>query len=188
MDTSGLLLAVLVMVASIQDRDGGLRLLSLVREQFSAIAHVWAGGGCAGRWVFFARMALNLTVEVVRRTGDLAGFKVLPRRWVAERTLAWISRYRRGVRDYEARPEHREAMVHIAMIMTMSRRLARAGDWWTGAWWPLTYSDGLALSVSLPALCPPLVSGLDPGARRPAGTLMIIARLNPLLMRAFRHN
>lgn len=128
-DTGGLLLAVLVTVAGIQDRDGGLRLLCLVRERFSTIAHVWADGGYAGRLVVFARKVLNLTVEVVKRTDDLAGFRVLPRRWVVERTFAWISKYRRCVRDYETLPEHHEAMVYITMIMTMSRRLARTGDW-----------------------------------------------------------
>ena len=54
---------------------------------------------------------------------------MLPRRWVVERTFAWISKHRRCVRDYETLPAHHEAMVHIAMIMTMSRRLARTGDW-----------------------------------------------------------
>jgi transposase len=65
----------------------------------------------------------------VKRIDDLVGFKVLPRRWVVERTFAWISKYRRCVRDYETLPEHHETMVHISMIMTMSRRLARTGDW-----------------------------------------------------------
>lgn len=128
-DTGGLLLAVVVTMAGIQDRDGGLRLLSLLRERFSTVTHVWADGGYAGRLVTFARKVLALTVEVVKRTDDLAGFKVLPRRWVVERTFAWISKHRRCVRDYEALPEHHEAMVYLAMIMTMSRRLAATGDW-----------------------------------------------------------
>ena len=128
-DTNGLLLVVLVTMAGIQDRDGGLRLLALLREQFSTVTHVWADGGYAGRLVVFARTVLTLTVEIVKRTDDLAGFTVLPRRWVVERTFAWISKHRRCVRDYETLPEHHETMVHIAMIMTMSRRLARTGDW-----------------------------------------------------------
>jgi transposase len=74
------------------------------------------------RW---ARAVLALTVTIVKRTDDLAGFQVIPRRWVVERTLAWISKHRRCVRDYETLPEHAEAMIYIAMIMTMSRRLAR---------------------------------------------------------------
>jgi transposase len=127
-DTSGLLLVVLVTMAGIQDRDGGLRLLSLLRERFSTVVHVWADGGYAGRLVVFARKALALAVEVVKRTDNLGGFKVLPRRWVVERTFAWISKHRRCVRDYETLPEHHETMVYIAMIMTMSRRLARTAD------------------------------------------------------------
>jgi transposase len=128
-DTNGLLLVVLVTMAGIQDRDGGLRLLALLRERFSTIAHVWADGGYAGRLVTFARKVLAFTVEVVKRTDDLAGFQVLPRRWVVERTYAWISKHRRCVRDYETLPQHHETMVYITMIMTMSRRLARTGDW-----------------------------------------------------------
>lgn len=79
--------------------------------------------------MIWARKVLALTVEVVKRTDDVKGFKVLPRRWVVERTFAWISKYRRCVRDYETLPTHHVAMVQIAMIMTMSRRLARTGDW-----------------------------------------------------------
>ena len=74
------------------------------------------------RW---AQTVLALTVSIVKRTDDLTGFQVIPRRWVVERTLAWISEHRRCVRDYETRSEHAEAMVHLAMIMTMARRLAR---------------------------------------------------------------
>ena len=128
-DTSGLLLAVVVTMAGIQDRDGGARLLALLRERFSTITLVWADGGYAGRLVIWSKKVLALTVQVVKRTDDLAGFKVLPRRWVVERTFAWISKHRRCVRDYETLPEHHETMVYISMIMVMSRRLARTGDW-----------------------------------------------------------
>jgi transposase len=128
-DTAGLLLAVVVTMAGIQDRDGGARLLALPRERFSTVTLVWADGGYAGRLVIWARKVLTLTVQVVKRTDDLAGFKVLPRRWVVERTFGWISKHRRCVRDYETLPEHHETMVYISMIMIMSRRLARTGDW-----------------------------------------------------------
>jgi transposase len=128
-DTGGLLLAVVVTVAGLQDRDAGHRLLAALRARFSTISLIWADGGYAGRLVVWARAVLTLGVEIVKRTDDLAGFHVLPRRWVVERTFAWISRKRRCVRDYETRPDHHEAMVHIAMITTMSRRLARTGDW-----------------------------------------------------------
>src|SRR3954452_17869139 len=124
-DTGGLLLAVVVTIAGIQDRDGALRLLTALRAKFSTIALVWADGGYAGRLLTWAQKVLALTVTIVKLTDDLAGFQVIPRRWAVERTLAWISKHRRCVRDYETLPEHSEAMVQIAMIMTMSRRLAR---------------------------------------------------------------
>jgi transposase len=127
-DTGGLLLAIIVTVAAIQDRDAAHRLLTQLHGRFSTIILVWADGGYAGRLVIWARKVLALTVEVVKRTDDVKGFAVLPRRWVVERTFAWISKFRRCVRDYETLPAHHEAMVHISMIMTMSRRLARAAD------------------------------------------------------------
>jgi transposase len=123
-DTGGLLLIVLVTIASIQDRDGGLRLLALLRERFSTIQLVWADGGYAGRLVEWAKRVLKLTVEIVKRPDDVKGFKVLPRRWVVERTLAWLFTSRRLVHDYERKPESHEAMVHISMILLMTRRLA----------------------------------------------------------------
>ena len=128
-DTGGLLLAVVVTVAGLQDRDAAHRLLTALRARFTTITHVWADGGYAGRLVRWAALVLRFTVEVVKRTNDLAGFQVLPRRWVVERTFGWISKHRRCVRDYETRPDHHEAMVHLAMIKVMSRRLARTGDW-----------------------------------------------------------
>ena len=118
-------LVVVVTIAGIQDRDAGLRLLGALRARFSTISLVWADAGYAGRLVIWAGTVLRLIVEIVKRSDDLTGFHVLPRRWVVERTFAWISKRRRCVRDYETLPEHHEAMVHIAMIMTMSRRLAR---------------------------------------------------------------
>jgi transposase len=124
-DTGGLLLAVVVTIAGIQDRDGAHRLLTALRGRFSTIGLVWADGGYTGRLVAWAQRVLALTVTIVKRTDDLVGFRVIPRRWVVDRTLAWISKHRHCVRDYETRPEHAEAMVYIAMIMTMSRRLAR---------------------------------------------------------------
>jgi transposase len=128
-DTGGLLLAVVVTMAGLQDRDAAHRLLARLRERFSTITWAWADGGYAGRLVLWAGKVIGLTIEIVKRTDDVKGFIVLPRRWVVERTFAWISKHRRCVRDYETRPDHHEAMIYIAMIMTMSRRLARTGDW-----------------------------------------------------------
>ncbi|WP_327096070.1 transposase [Nocardia vinacea] len=86
---------------------------------------VWADGAYSGKLVDWARQQLALTLEIVKRSDDTTGFVVLPRRWVVERTLAWITRRRRCVRDYERLPEHHEAMVTWSMIILMSRRLAR---------------------------------------------------------------
>ena len=112
-------------MAGIQDRDGAFRLLAALRAQFSTISLVWADGGYAGRLIDWSKRVVSLMVQVVKRTDDVKGFRVLPRRSVVERTFAWICKHRRCVRDYETRPDHHEAMVYIAMIATMSRRLAR---------------------------------------------------------------
>lgn len=124
-DTLGLLLAVVVTAASVQDRDGACPLLAVLRERFSTITLVWADGGYAGRLVTWATGVLRLTVTVVKRSGDTRGFVVVPRRWVVERTFGWLMRHRRLVRDYERLPEHHEAMVLWATVMIMTRQLAR---------------------------------------------------------------
>lgn len=124
-DTLGLLLAVLVTPASVQDRDGAHPLLALLRERFSTITLVWADGGYAGRLIRWAKSALHLTVTVIKRSDDTTGFVVLPRRWVVERTFGWLLRHRRLVRDYERRPEHHEAMVLWATVSIMTRQLTR---------------------------------------------------------------
>ncbi len=124
-DTLGLLLCVIVTAASVQDRDGAVRLLARLREKFSTVALVWADGGYAGRLVTWARQVLAMAVTVVKRSDDVSGFVVLPRRWVVERTFAWLMRYRRLVRCYERRPDHHEAMVWWATVHLMTRRLAR---------------------------------------------------------------
>ena len=84
-----------------------------------------SNGIYAGKLVTWAKTALKLTLAIVRRPDDLHAFQVLPRRWVVERTLAWITRCRRTVRDYERLTAHHETIIYWAMIITMSRRLAR---------------------------------------------------------------
>jgi putative transposase len=103
-DTTGLLLVVLVTAAGVQDRDAARLLLSALRLGFPGIAKVWADGGYSGRLVDWATPALGLAVE---------------------RTFSWINRCRRTVRDYERLPDHHAAMVQWAMITVMTRRLAR---------------------------------------------------------------
>jgi len=124
-DTGGLLLAVVVTVASLQDRDGAFRITARLREAFSTIELVWADGGYAGRFVTEAKRIWNLTIAVVKRPEAATGFVLLRRRWVVERTFAWLTKHRRLVRDYETLPEVHEAMIWAASTWQLSRRLAR---------------------------------------------------------------
>ncbi|MFI5888470.1 IS5 family transposase [Streptomyces sp. NPDC051554] len=123
-DCLGLVLAVAVSAASVQDRDAAVPLFQRLRGQYFSIRLVWADGGYAGRLVDWAREKPRLTLQIVKRTDDTAGFVVLPRRWVVERTLSWLMRSRRLVRDYETLPAMHEAMVLWSMTMLMSGRLA----------------------------------------------------------------
>lgn len=125
-DTLGLLLVVLVTAAGVQDRDGGRMLVWALAACFQRIRMIWVDGAYSGGPVTFGA-TLGIVVEVVAKLAGQVGFKILPRRWVVERTLSWISRCRRTVRDYERRPEHHAAMVQWAMIIVMTRRLARHG-------------------------------------------------------------
>jgi len=125
-DTLGLLICVLVTAASMQDRDAARPLLEQLAKACHRVRLVWADGGYAGKLLDWARDTLRLTVQIVKRSDDMTGFVVLPRRWVVERSLAWITRHRRCARDYEALPTHHEAMVRWAMIRITSQRLARA--------------------------------------------------------------
>ncbi|MFF3670876.1 transposase [Microtetraspora malaysiensis] len=87
---------------------------------------IWADSAYAGKLITWAKKHVQLTLEIVKRSDDVSGFVALPRRWVVERTLSWISQHRRCVRDYERLSEHREAMVLWAMITLVGRRLARS--------------------------------------------------------------
>jgi len=124
-DVEGFLLAVVVTAANVGDRMGAKLLVILLLNTCTRLKLIWADSGYDGdplaRWV---RAVANITVEVIKRT-ELHVFKVVPRRWVVERTFGWLMRYRRLVRDYERRPEHHEAMVYWATVMIMTRRLAR---------------------------------------------------------------
>ncbi len=123
-DTIGLLLVVLVTGAGVQDRNGGQLLLWALAGCFQRISMVWVDGGYSGGPVNLGAV-LGLTVHVVAKLAGQIGFTVLPRRWVVERTFSWINRCRRTVRDYERLPEHHAAMVQWAMVIIMTRRLAR---------------------------------------------------------------
>jgi transposase len=123
-DTCGLLLVVLVTSAAVQDRDGARMLLWTLATCFRRIRMVWVDGAYSGGPVTLGA-SLGLVIQVVAKLAGQIGFKVLPRRWVVERTFSWINRCRRTVRDYERQPEHHAAMVQWAMVIIMTRRLAR---------------------------------------------------------------
>ena len=125
-DTMGLLLLALVLPAHIQDRAGAKQLLAAFFAQAPRrrVKHIWADGGYAGALLEWSRKLWRCTVEIVKRT-ELHTFKVLPRRWVVERTFGWLGRYRRLNRDYERQAHTGETMIYLAMIRLMLTRLVR---------------------------------------------------------------
>lgn len=126
MDTNGLLLRVKVTAADVGDRDGAKQTLQPLKDQLPRMKKVWVDGGYDG--TPFAEWALNelgWEVEVVQRPEGSNGFQVVPRRWVVERTFAWICKFRRLSKDYEYLTETSESFIYAAMIHVMVRRLAR---------------------------------------------------------------
>jgi len=125
-DTLGLVLGVAVTPASTPERAGAQLLLGRVLGWFTWLRILWVDGGYTGelfaRWV--QRLRPKLAVTVVKRSDATVGFKVLPRRWVVERTFGWLMRQRRLVRDYETTETSAEAWIYIAMIRIQLRRLA----------------------------------------------------------------
>jgi transposase len=117
-DTLGLILVVMVTSASVQDRPGGRAILARLAAAFRTVAVVWADGGYANSvddgLLSWAKAQLGLVVEIVERADGAKGFTVLPRRWVAERTFAWLVRNRRLARDYERLTANSETMIKAA--------------------------------------------------------------------------
>jgi Transposase and inactivated derivatives len=132
-DTLGLLIAVVVHPADIQDRDGAKLVLAMLADSWKRIRLICADGGYAGQlltWVRNLRSRNRIWLEIVKRSDDIRGFKVLPRRWVVERTFGWLGRQRRLSKDYEFHAATSEAMIRVTMIGVMLRRLA-SGAFWT---------------------------------------------------------
>ena len=125
-DTCGFLIFILVHAADVQDRDGVVDVLAAVRHRFLWLRHVFADGGYAGDKL---RSALagrgKWTIEIIKRSDKAKGFKVLPRRWVVERTFAWLGRCRRLARDWEKSIASSTAWALIASIRMLTRRTAR---------------------------------------------------------------
>jgi len=127
-DSLGLILLVVVHPANIQDRDGAKILLQLLTERFGWLKLIWADGGYAGKlvaWVHQLQRKRRIRLDIVRRSDDIKGFKILPKRWIVERTFGWLSKYRRISKDYETNVESSTAIIHIAMTRLMLKRAAK---------------------------------------------------------------
>lgn len=126
-DTNGLPIAMIVHAADIQDRDGAPLLLETIRNRFPWLRHVFADGAYAGPKLATALERIgSWSIEIVKRPDTAKGFKVLPRRWVVERTFAWLNRNRRLTKDFEATIQNAIAWLMVGSIKLLSRRLARA--------------------------------------------------------------
>jgi len=124
-DTLGLLLVVVVLGAQIQDREGAKAVFLRAKRQFPRLRLIWADGGYRGHLVRWTKATCGWVLQIVKRTDDQRGFVVLPRRWVVERTFGWLNKWRRLSKDYEVLPQTSEAMIQVAMITLMVRRLSR---------------------------------------------------------------
>jgi len=124
-DTLGLILVVIVHSAAIQDRDGAKLVFKRIRPYFTKLKLIWADGGYAGKLVSWVNRYQRYRLEIVKRSDDLKGFKVVPKRWIVERTFSWLYKYRRLSKDYEYHPDTSEVMIYIAMTHIMVRRLSR---------------------------------------------------------------
>ena len=123
-DTLGLIHGLKVHAGDIQDRDGAKLVLEPLIGTLPRFERLWGDGGYAGQLVGWVRERTGWDLEIVKRTDDMRGFVLLPKRWVVERTFAWQGRYRRHSRDYERRTDSSESMIRISSLHLMLRRLA----------------------------------------------------------------
>ena len=123
-DTDGRLLMVNLTTADISDSAGAQTILDAIRKRWPWLKHLFADGAYDRGKLMDKAAFLDFVVEIVRRIDQEPGFKVLPRRWVVERTFGWIVRWRRLVRDYEQRLDVSEAMIHVAMGSLLLRRIS----------------------------------------------------------------
>ena len=121
-DTLGLILGLTVHAGDVQDRDGAELVLADIAGRFTRMKKLWADGGYAGELVDNVKRWYGRVIEVVKRS-DAGKFVVLPKRWIVERTFAWLGKYRRLSKDYETNPQSSEAMIRLAMINLMIHRM-----------------------------------------------------------------
>lgn len=110
--------------ASVQDRDGARRLIRKIWSRCPRLEKLWADGGYRGKLETWVEQYAGWQLEIVRRNDAANGFEVLPKRWIVERTFAWLSRYRRLSKDYEWFAQTGENFIYLAMINLMLHRLA----------------------------------------------------------------
>jgi putative transposase len=123
-DTLGLLIAMVVTGANVQDYHGAKPVLGSVKDRCPRLKVVWADGIYEKQWLIdWVRTECGWELTITKRSDQEKGFKVVPKRWVVERTFGWLGRYRRLSKDYEKFPETSEAMIQMAMIHIMVRRL-----------------------------------------------------------------
>jgi putative transposase len=118
---------VVVTAASVQDRDGARYRLAILRSKCSRLRLIWADHAYTGdlvAWLWGLRPWRKVRLAIVKRPEGTKGFLLLPKRWVVERTFAWLGRYRRLSKDYEYLTQTSEAMIRVAMIRLMVHRLA----------------------------------------------------------------
>jgi putative transposase len=124
-DTLGLLVGAIVHTADVQDRDGAPDLLASIRYPFPWLRHVFADSAYAGEKLETALLGEgDWAIEIIKRSDTAKGFELLPRRWVVERTFAWLNRNRRLAKDFEATIKSSVAWLQLASVQLMTRRLA----------------------------------------------------------------
>ena len=117
----------MVTAGNVQDRDGAMLLLAVLRHKFSRLRLIWADQAYAGEllaWLWGLRPWRKVRLEIVKRPEGAKGFLLLPKRWIVERTFGWFNGYRRLSKDYEFLTHTSEAMIRVAMIHLMVHRLA----------------------------------------------------------------
>ncbi|MDQ1275151.1 MAG: hypothetical protein QG610_724 [Euryarchaeota archaeon] len=124
-DKIGLLLIIAVHTANIQDRDGAKLVLEQVKGTFSRLQLIWADADYSGKLVDWTKVVCGWALEIVKQRDDVKCFKVLPHRWIVERTFGWLGRYRRFSKDYEGLTESNQALIYAAMFHIMIRKMAK---------------------------------------------------------------